>query len=641
MNILHLSDIHFGRNYPEYGVEDSFQNKDKILNELIEYVGTIDDSYKPEHIIVTGDVAWRGKKKDFNEAFKWFEKLLAKLNLTGENITFCVGNHDVNRAYSSGHADLTEKNICEIDELYSYNRIHEMEAPIYEYDKFCEKIGMEPFKYPLNGKWEYSYSLGYKDIEFASGNMIRIIGLNSALLSGLSQFPDDRMWLGQHQINTLIEYGVLPAKDVYYSIALFHHAERFLDPNEICEYNGRKATLPLLRDYVDLILCGHTETGGRPVLQEQVGGSKLLTAGATYYSDTHPNAFSMIHIADNVRKMTFQPYTYDGKWKSYEYENSKISVHQIKDLPSFGELHEHCKFIVSHDSGKYEIPLKKVSLYKSEKDGVPYIRLDNRKEVLRELAVECEGKITGGDAKVNVTLAPKMDKNVAAMLKREEYFEFLSDVFQHESGTKFSVTTDSGVDLFSGYNVKGTIDKDSFGLDLLRKIKKIEDFYDVKFYRPDDIFENDLAKINLLIKFIDEGYVDELKIGTDMSTELSSKELMIQWCEQAKTSNNFCLIYEKEFECILFGAKFSLGKLKIFAGIYHIDIDDLQYKINTFCDGDSRKCQLYTEKNNFFTYVVRDKGDIDLKINMGKEAEFFSVNNLQINWGFIFEKKRT
>ena len=31
MNILHLSDIHFGRNYPEYGIKDAFDKKEKIL----------------------------------------------------------------------------------------------------------------------------------------------------------------------------------------------------------------------------------------------------------------------------------------------------------------------------------------------------------------------------------------------------------------------------------------------------------------------------------------------------------------------------------------------------------------------------------------------------------------------------------
>jgi len=35
MNILHLSDIHFGRNDPAYGLRDPFAKHDQILDELI------------------------------------------------------------------------------------------------------------------------------------------------------------------------------------------------------------------------------------------------------------------------------------------------------------------------------------------------------------------------------------------------------------------------------------------------------------------------------------------------------------------------------------------------------------------------------------------------------------------------------
>mgnify|MGYP004665119815 CR=1 FL=1 len=76
MNILHLSDIHFGRNYPEYGIKDVFEKKDKILEDLISCIANIEDGFRPEHIVVTGDIAWRGKKKDFDEAYEWFTKLL-------------------------------------------------------------------------------------------------------------------------------------------------------------------------------------------------------------------------------------------------------------------------------------------------------------------------------------------------------------------------------------------------------------------------------------------------------------------------------------------------------------------------------------------------------------------------------------
>ena len=52
MNILHLSDIHFGRNYPEYGIQDVFSNKDKILSELIDCISNIEEGWRPEHIVL-------------------------------------------------------------------------------------------------------------------------------------------------------------------------------------------------------------------------------------------------------------------------------------------------------------------------------------------------------------------------------------------------------------------------------------------------------------------------------------------------------------------------------------------------------------------------------------------------------------
>ena len=46
MNILHLSDIHFGRNYPEYGLNESFEHHDEILDGIIHEMETMDDTLK-------------------------------------------------------------------------------------------------------------------------------------------------------------------------------------------------------------------------------------------------------------------------------------------------------------------------------------------------------------------------------------------------------------------------------------------------------------------------------------------------------------------------------------------------------------------------------------------------------------------
>ena len=49
MVILHLSDIHFGRDNPEYKVKGVFQNKKQILQELL--VSIENNSIKPDTLL--------------------------------------------------------------------------------------------------------------------------------------------------------------------------------------------------------------------------------------------------------------------------------------------------------------------------------------------------------------------------------------------------------------------------------------------------------------------------------------------------------------------------------------------------------------------------------------------------------------
>lgn len=269
--LLHLSDIHFGRNNYDNIIGD-FSHKEQILNELIQCITT--SGHKPDHIIFTGDIAWYGKENEFEEAYKWFSKLLSELNLSGKDITFCPGNHDVNRSYVNFNRNLETEDINIIDEIYEYKNIFRMETPKENYNKFCGKMGVIPFHYPMESYFESSYSIGFKDIGDEKFG-IRIFSFDTSLLSVLSKINEDNMFIGQPQVIDLIENGLFETSR--YKIAIFHHAERFLHPNEICEYNDRMATLPLLRDYVDLVLCGHTETGGKPVLYRQDESAYTLT----------------------------------------------------------------------------------------------------------------------------------------------------------------------------------------------------------------------------------------------------------------------------------------------------------------------------------------------------------------------------
>ena len=50
MKILHLSDIHFGRNYARTKIKDPFEKRDEIMEGLLKCIGDIPEGQKPEHI---------------------------------------------------------------------------------------------------------------------------------------------------------------------------------------------------------------------------------------------------------------------------------------------------------------------------------------------------------------------------------------------------------------------------------------------------------------------------------------------------------------------------------------------------------------------------------------------------------------
>ena len=119
MTILHLSDIHFGRVKKLSETEDIFIRKSEILQDLLKSIEKI--QFNIEHIVVTGDIAWFGKKKDFNEALIWFRTLLSITNLQSKDITFCPGNHDVNRQYWNNNTGIDYNDIDKINQYFVSN----------------------------------------------------------------------------------------------------------------------------------------------------------------------------------------------------------------------------------------------------------------------------------------------------------------------------------------------------------------------------------------------------------------------------------------------------------------------------------------------------------------------------------------
>lgn len=636
MVILHLSDIHFGRDNPKYSVEGEFRKKKEILQDLLVSIG--DNAIKPDHIIVTGDIAWFGKKEDFDEALEWFKRLLKVTNLSGSNITFCPGNHDVKRTYGNYKTSLNYKEVKALDQVYQYEYVHRMESPLYNYDKFCEAMGVVPYHYPKADNWEASYAIGYKDISLVSGEVFRVVSFNTALLSFIQGYPDDQMLIGQPQIMELLMYSLIGSDRKHYTIALFHHAERYLHTYEICEYDYRNATLPLLRRYVDLVLCGHTETGGIPVLYKQKDGAEMLTGGAAYYSDDHANAYSMIIVPDSMpgeeREICLLPYTYsiDNGW----HQNKRTVLPDIRCTITAKQPDFNCKSdfecVLSYDDQTMSIPMKCVSVFTGENN---IATLSNSEDVCRNLDIVCSGPTDKpGLSNVSIKIASTKETSVEALLARQNTFGFLSRAKKAKNGSAFEIIDASGNIYLSGQNISYNGDIEGEGIDFLTKLRKIEIEYDVLFHCPKDNTES--MKVDVLNDLIEQGYTTAFRAIPRIETYSTDKKQLFKIGLLALKNRSIYILHKGVFQCQLYGNDFSLGNATVLMGPYTTKGNWAMCKAITYTEGDQRRIK-FNLCNNSVCYIITDEKKADIAKLLKDKGQYIQVGYIDCAWDFIYE----
>lgn len=102
VNILHLSDLHFGieKDRTPTGVQRKFRQKElfKKLIDTLKDDATVPLDWKPDVVVISGDIAWRGELEEYQAFEKEFLiPLKESLNLDRRRIITCPGNHDIIR----------------------------------------------------------------------------------------------------------------------------------------------------------------------------------------------------------------------------------------------------------------------------------------------------------------------------------------------------------------------------------------------------------------------------------------------------------------------------------------------------------------------------------------------------------------
>ena len=87
INILHISDLHFGTK----------KNEDKTRyskNFVKEFIGEFSNT-QIDYLIVSGDISNESKKMEYDEASEFLNKVVTDLKIPKRKVLICMGNHDI------------------------------------------------------------------------------------------------------------------------------------------------------------------------------------------------------------------------------------------------------------------------------------------------------------------------------------------------------------------------------------------------------------------------------------------------------------------------------------------------------------------------------------------------------------------
>lgn len=235
---LHLSDFHVGKD--DYGQIKLFQYILKHIQDCQE------KDIIPDAIFITGDVADKGKKEQYDLFMNEFILPLKNIYEKVPKIYIVPGNHDVDReqcklAAASLYDVLNGKQINFFDisaaGLSARNEIRNRFLCFQ--NSFTEELC-----FPVNGIFEEK---GYfKDIQIKEDKTIGIIGLNTSWLS-CSKDDKEKMTPGKY----MLEEALAEIADSDYKLVLGHHPLSWFQPEQ------RQQIHTLLARHKAIYLHGH------------------------------------------------------------------------------------------------------------------------------------------------------------------------------------------------------------------------------------------------------------------------------------------------------------------------------------------------------------------------------------------------
>lgn len=296
--ILHLSDIHI-----RYEDDESFDFS-VVFDPLIDRIKEDREKKKiaVELVVLTGDIAFQGKKEEYDIVAKYLTRLMDELDLPTERLFIVPGNHDVNRKLYRP----TDRPLY--DSMRDLNK--ELENTTFRSDLFK---GQQAYFDFINNYFPHLTALNDNLIPFAqthetkSGHVLGLLGLNSAWMCRRS--PDQgEVAIGEYQLKKAKAH-LKTCGNANLNLACFHHPVSWL----------WKEDQDIAKTYLDrfVLLTGHLHDAGGGFQNDTNGQTFLASAGGAYLgSDSkYPMGYHYLTIDWDKQALRFDFRTFHKrKW---------------------------------------------------------------------------------------------------------------------------------------------------------------------------------------------------------------------------------------------------------------------------------------------------------------------------------------
>ncbi len=280
---LHLSDWH--QTGEEFGRKVV---RDQLIKDIKERSEISPDLAEIDFIIFSGDLAYSGKKQEYEAAQKYLlDPVLDATGLKPDKLFFVPGNHDCDRSkiiqsLPSGDAIKPFNSNDEVNNfLADTDKLDAILKPFQDYQEFITK-------YNNQNQPEY----GSSRILRINGEKIGLLGINSALMTARNKNSDNKITdqgflvVGEPQI-----YEFLKSEEDYkLKIAVLHH------PFDWLTQFDRNLIKRRLGENCHFILCGHEHSSKVERISGTNGDYVFIPAGASYDRSDYPNSYNFVNL---------------------------------------------------------------------------------------------------------------------------------------------------------------------------------------------------------------------------------------------------------------------------------------------------------------------------------------------------------